>query len=399
MKLFRFELKKLLLNKRSLIFIAFLSLFYFGVGIGNSIFTFQGENTFTKYSNLAKDVTGPLKQEFAQTSANEMNELLSILKSEHSVKRRASKESISKLNYEYNQYASRVATYHNGSPNDDPDDPNGIEPLQQRISELKAAGKTDTYLYKKLTQKLTKLLDLGEPEFENVILWETLYEGWNGIIILILLFFPLAFLISSVFTKEVTTGMDNLILSSVKGRSSIVFAKIAAASVCSVLVTLVYFITTFIGNFIPYMSFEGASAPVRCLSIMANTQLDMSIFSFALLTVLWVTIAALIFGAIMVLFSSFLKNHATVFGLGILVLLLGIIIEALGSNIVEKLQLLIDFCFINTISVSTIFGNSSTYNIFGFVVPYWLLGIVVFAILAIVVLFSLIKQQKHRTIA
>ncbi|WP_167959052.1 ABC transporter permease subunit [Anaerosporobacter faecicola] len=399
MKLFRYELRKLLLNKRSIIFIALLTLFYLGIGIGNSIFTFQEDSSFSEYSMLADKVTGPLDETVASSCSTNIDQLMKIFGSEHSVKRRSAKDSNTKLDFEYTQFANRVNAYYNGTSNDDKEDPTGIEPLKAKLKELEDAGKTDTYQYKKLDKRLNKMLALGAPEFENVVLWNTLYEGWNGLLILFLLFIPLAFLISSVFTKEVSTGMDNLILSSVKGRTAMVFAKLGAASICCVVVTFLYFIATFVGNFLPYMSLKGATASVRSLNFMSGATFDMSILSFALLTVLWVLLAALVFTAIITLISSLLKNHATVFGLSILVLLLGIVFEALGSSIVEKVQLIVDFCFTNTISVSTMFGGIASYNILGFSVPYWLLCIVVFLVLAIVSAIALIRQQHHRTIA
>lgn len=132
---------------------------------------------------------------------------------------------------------------------------------------------------------------------------------------------------------------------------------------------------------------------------MAGSSLDMSIISFVLLTVLWVTLAALVFGIIITLISSLFKNQASVFGVGIIVLLLGIILEALGTEIVQKIQVLIDYCFTNTISMSTIFGSYTYNNIFGIAIPYWACTIFVFVALSIAASVALWYQQKRRTIA
>lgn len=399
MKLFRFELKKLIFNKCSLLFIAVLALFYLGIGIGNSLFSFTGDSSLKEYSKLTEDVSGPLNEEFAAISSGKITELSKLLGNAHQVQRSCSKDNTSKLYFDYYNFATRVNAYYNGSANDDPDAPSGINPLQEKVAQLEANHETDTYLYDKLKTQLDTMTNLGAPEFENVVLWESLFEGWNGIILLILLFFPITFLISSVYTREVSTGMDNLILSSANGRIAIVLAKLGAGAVCSVIITLIYFVATFIGNFLPYMSFEGALASVRSLSFMSGAQFDMSILSFAFLTVLWTLLAALVFGAIVTLISSLLKNHATVFGCGIIVLLLGLILESLGSGIVEKIQLLVDFSFLNTLSISTIFGSASTYNLFGNAVPYWLCAAGIFVILGILTVVALIRQQRHRTIA
>ncbi len=399
MNLFKFELKKLLLNRRSLIFIAILGVFYFAIGFGNSLFSFGGSASFSEYSGLADNVTGSIDKEFASTSTEKISALNSLYGSAHHVMRQCSNESMSKLEYDYFQFSSRYDAYYNGSYNDDPESPNGIYPLEKKLDALKADNKTDTYQYKKLDKQLNTLNDLGEPEFANVVLWESLFEGWNGIIILILLFFPLAFLVSSVFTKEATSGMDNLILSSINGRASILAAKMGSVAVLSIILSLLYFTATFLGNFIPYMSLTGYDAPVRCLSFMSQSPLDMNVLSFALLNVLWVTLVALVFGFIATYISSKLKNHAAVFGVGIIILLLGLILESLGTDIVEKIQLLVDFSFINTIDTTKIFGSFSSYNVFGQVIPYWVCSVVIFFVLIALATIALIKQQKSRVIA
>ncbi len=399
MKLLQYELKKLLYNKRSFFFILSLALFYIGIGMGHGLFTFKEDASFTEYSQLAKEVAGPKQDKFAKDATTKMNELFSVLGSSHQVMKTSSKDSLTKLYFNYYQYLARVDAYYNGAETDDTDEYTGILPLKKKVEELASEGKTDTYQYKKLKKQLDTQTELGAPEFDNVVLWENLYEGWNGILILILLFFPLAFLISPVFTKEVSTGMDNIILSSANGRTSIVLAKLGAVSVTSMLLSIIYFASTFLGNFLPFMSIEGSSSHVRSLSFMAGSSLDMSIFSFALLTVLWVTMAALVFGIIITLLSSLLKNHAAVFGIGIIVLLFGMILESLGTEIVQQIQLFIDYCFKNTISISTIFGSFTYYNIFGFAIPYWLCSIIVFLALSVSGFVALLYQQKRRTIA
>lgn len=97
--------------------------------------------------------------------------------------------------------------------------------------------------------------------------------------------------------------------------------------------------------------------------------------------------------------SSALKNQATVFGAGILVLLLGIILNSFGSAFVEKVQLIIDFCFTNTLSAATIFGEDKTYSLFNTTISYGTASLLVFAVMMIGGITLLFAQQKKRTIA
>jgi len=63
----------------------------------------------------------------------------------------------------------------------------GIYPLQEQLEELAAAGATDTYDYERYSLQLETELAAGEPEFQNVALWESLFGVWGGIMAVILL--------------------------------------------------------------------------------------------------------------------------------------------------------------------------------------------------------------------
>jgi ABC-type transport system involved in multi-copper enzyme maturation permease subunit len=132
--------------------------------------------------------------------------------------------------------AQYVDEYHRGSPLDSLFEPYGVTVLQKRIGDLELAGETKSFEYKKTAVQLRTEQNLGEPQFANTVLWANLFANWGDFIILFLLFVPMAFIISPVFSFEASSGMDNLILSSRHGREKIVSAKIVAVIVSSVVI-------------------------------------------------------------------------------------------------------------------------------------------------------------------
>lgn len=399
MKLFRFELRKLLLNKKTLIILAVMFALYIGIGVANIIMPFKGTGTHEIYTELAGDFTGKLDLVQAEKSTAEVSELQGLYGTGHMVERMSSTNGQLKFDYQYSAFATRVNTYYNGTGVPGSDEIIGIKPLEEEIARLEAAGETDTYQYDKLVKQLDFEKNIGEPEFQEVTSWDSLFEEWGGIFILILLFFPLAFLIAPVFTMEASTGMDNVILSSQNGRGKLVVAKLGAVAVTCTVVTLIFFLGTALGNFIPFLSLYGGGNSIRCISSLLTAQLDVSIFSFSMITVFWVLFVAIVFGFIVSLISSKMKNHAAVFGFGIIVLMVNMVIEALGTEIVEFLDVVVKLGFTNTVSSISIFGGTTTFNIFGLVVPYYavaLFGLTCFAVLSVIGVYH---SQKKRTIA
>jgi len=191
--------------------------------------------------------------------------------------------------------------------------------------------------------------------------------------------------------------MDNIILSSQKGQGQIVAAKIGAVSVTCAIIALLYFVGTFIGTFLPFGTLAGISLPIR--TALTVSQISMSIGSFAALTVVWTIFVAVIYGAVLTLISSKLKSQTAAFGIGIFILLGNVIISMLGTTIEEALSFVIDFGFMNTANASAIFGGLTTFNVFGYVVPYYLMALIVLLVVGVIALLGVRISQKYRTVA
>jgi len=398
MKLFRFELRKLLLNKRTLIVSAVLLAFYCVVGVGMSIVSFGGLANYSTYSKLANPVIGPYNAEQAELSNIAYEAAKERWGTDDGVARMSSEDPQLKFDKAYYDYSVTVDEYWNGPTlGQDVDYITGIYPLQQQLAELTAAGATDSYDYQRYSAQLETELAAGEPEFQNVVLWESLFGVWGGVMAVILLFFPISFIIAPVFTNEHTTGMDNIILSSKKGQRQIVVAKVSAVSVTCVILALLYFAGTFIGTFLPFGTLAGAGLPIR--SVLTASQISMSIGSFAALTVVWTIFVAIVYGAVLTLISSKLKSQAATFGIGIVILLGNVMISALGTTVEDTLSMLVDFGFMNTANASAIFGGLTSFNVFGSVVPYYIMALIVLLTVGVIALLGVRISQKYRTVA
>jgi hypothetical protein len=103
-----------------------------------------------------------------------------------------------------------VDEYYNGSPDDPKEEPYDIYPLQTKLDTLEESS----FEYKAVKAQLDKEPELGAPVFVNTVLWQGLCSQWGGAMIIFLLFFLLAYIVSSVFSREASSGVDNIILSS-----------------------------------------------------------------------------------------------------------------------------------------------------------------------------------------
>lgn len=398
MKLFQYEMKKLLLNKKVFIMLLVLFIFYATLGFGQSYMSFGSLQNYKTFDSLSDKVEGA----FDKSQGEKSDAAYQMAKDRYGVEEGITHAAMTnpQLNFDvaYHEYATEVKEYNEGSKDDNKELPYGVEPVKERLLQLEKQGKINTYEYNKLKNQLETSNKLGQPEYSNVSLWNNLYKSWGGYMILMLLFFPIAYFVAPIYTKEVVTGMDNIILSSKNGQRNIVIAKIAAVSIASAVITIIYFVATFIGNFLPFMSLEGISASVRSISSMVRAPFGFTVGQFALLTIAWEIIIAIVFGLVMTFISAKMRSHSAAFGIGIVLLLANLLMKAFGTNILALILPLFQFGFLKTADVTAIFGDVTSFNVFGMVVPYWLATLGVILIASIIIILLIFDAQKRRVI-
>ncbi|MEB9896383.1 hypothetical protein P4K96_23385 [Bacillus cereus] len=214
--------------------------------------------------------------------------------------------------------------------------------------------------------------------------------------VVLLLLLVLTYFISPLFTQEVKTEMDSIVLSSEKGRREIVTAKLLCGGLTSAVVAVVYLAGSFIGTFIGYGDLSGANAPARSLQGFGSSMLDMTVGGAAAFGAVWLIFATVIFGLALSFISSKTKNQSAAFGLGIVILLAGSMSNYLGGKLVETIWPIVDFNFGSLSMFIAIFGGAKSYNLFGIPVSYGLAAFAVCLVLGIAaVLLTYLAQRKR----
>lgn len=404
MKIFQYEMKKLLLNKNRLILLAVLFLIYMLVAWLSSKGQFElsgqeGKQAISEYTKLMSEHTGKLDQEQLVKSQEIRDKAISEHGTGEELNMKINRDPVLKFNMRYAQFGQRVNEYWNGPAEQNKADPRGINPLKEKLKELEAAGQTNSFEYKKYSSRLDAELSIGEPVFENAVFWNCLFIRFDGFMIVFLLLLVLTYFIAPLFTQEVRTEMDSIVLSTVKGRKEIVTAKLFSAAVTGAVVTAVYLIGSFIGTFIGYSDLSGINASLRSMDGFDSSTLQLSAGSTALLGSIWLIFAAVTFSLALAYISSKMKSQSAAFGLGMVILLAGSMSNYFSNGIKALIWPVVDFNFGSLAMFNVIFGQAKIYNLFGMPLSYAVAALVVsFILCAAAVLLTYLAQRKRTVV-
>ena len=400
MSLFRFELRKLLLNKKNLILLLCLLALYSVVGLTSTMFLIGGNDSYRAYEELATAWEGPFDSEKAAEAEKIYQEVSARYGTDARMIARSVKdqpEIILAVNY--HAYTERVEEYWNGTPPESVEEPYGIALLQEKITELESQGKQDTVACRELSASLQRLEELGEPEFANTLLWENLFNNWGEHMMQFLLFVPLAFVIAPVFAVERSSGMDSLILSSRNGRRKIVTAKLLSVLVASIVVVVLYLAATFIFGFLHHGSFQGWDAAIQSIPTYARSMFRWKVWQFAAVGAVWLIFTGAVYSLIICFISSRMKSQMSTVGVSLAVLFVNVGLAAMGDTVTQRLGVLVDFGLANVTLAKEVFSGYKVFHVFGMNVSYPVMAIPVLAAIAAVAAFGIYRGQKSRSIA
>ena len=400
MSLFRFELRKLLLNKKNLILLLCLLALYSVVGLTSTMFLIGGNDSYRAYEELATAWEGPFDSEKAAEAEKIYQEVSARYGTDARMIARSVKdqpEIILAVNY--HAYTERVEEYWNGTPPESVEEPYGIALLQEKITELESQGKQDTVACRELSASLQRLEELGEPEFANTLLWENLFNNWGEHMMQFLLFVPLAFVIAPVFAVERSSGMDSLILSSRNGRRKGVTAKLLSVLVASIVVVVLYLAATFIFGFLPHGSFQGWDAAIQSIPTYARSMFRWKVWQFAAVGAVWLIFTGAVYSLIICFISSRMKSQMSTVGVSLAVLFVNVGLAAMGDTVTQRLGVLVDFGLANVTLAKEVFSGYKVFHVFGMNVSYPVMAIPVLAAIAAVAAFGIYRGQKSRSIA
>jgi ABC-type transport system involved in multi-copper enzyme maturation permease subunit len=398
--LFNYEMKKILFNRKTMILAGVMFILYGFMGFFVNYLSLSGANGYRRYAALTEAATGELDDAQLAVSTAVYDDAVKKYGSGYGmVERAAQTDPELRFHVAYVQYAELVDEYYNGSPDDPKETPYGIYPLQTKLDTLEKSS----FEYKAVKAQLDKELALGAPVFANTVLWQGLFSQWGGIMVILLLFFPLAYIISPVFSGEASSGMDNIILSSKSGRRKIVTAKLAALITSSAIMIAIFLAATFLGIFLSVAPapeiFAGWDAPLRSIPDYARSPVGIQIWQYALVSILWLLFAGIIFSLVMTLISSKTRLQMAAFGIGVFILLGNLILSLMAPGTGSLYDRILDFGFVNLGQSSAVFFRYTIYNLFGLVTPFYLVGIGVLSILGAISIWLVYRFQKTRMVA
>ncbi len=400
MPLLLFELRKLLLNKKTLTLLLCLFVLYSVIGLTSTMFLIGGNDSYRAYEELAADWEGTFDNEKAAQAEKIYQEVSARYGTDARMIARSVKdqpEIILAVNY--HAYAERVKEYWNGTPPDSAEEPYGIALLQKKISELERQGKQDTSDYRELSDSLQRLKELGEPMFANTLLWENLFNNWGEHMMQFLLFVPLTFAIAPVFAVERSSGMDNLILSSRNGRRKIVTAKLLSVITASTIVVLLYLIATFLFGFLPHGSFHGWDAAIQSIPTYAQSMFQFKVWQLAAVGAAWLIFTGAVYSLIICFISSRMKSQIGTAGISLAILFVNVGLAAMGDTVTQRLGALVDLGLANVTMMKEVFGGYKVFSMLGMNVSYPVMAIFVLTAIAAVVAFGTYLGQKSRAVA
>ncbi len=400
MSLYRFELGKLLLNKKTISLLVCLFVLYSLIGFATSLFLIGSGDSYRVYEELAADYEGSLDAEKAVWAKKVYEEISTRYGTDSRMIARSIKDQPeTMLALKYNEFAGRVDEYWNGTPPESAEEPYGIALLQLKLEELEEQEKQSTFEYKKLSDSLKILTSLGEPKFANILLWENLFVNWGEHLMQFLLFVPLTFIIAPVFAVERETGMDHLILSSRSGRRKIVTAKLLSILTASVAFVVLYVAATFIFGFLPHASLHGWDAAIQSIPTYARSMFGFKAWQFAVIGAAWMIFTGTVYSLIVGLVSSRMKSQRGTVGVSLAILFINVGLAALGDAVTQRIQPLVDFGLANVTLIKEVFGGFKFFDVFGMNISYPVMALLVLGVMTLLIIFGIYQGQKGRTAA
>lgn len=262
--------------------------------------------------------------------------------------------------------------------------------LREQKAQLASSGKEDTFTYKEKSKILAMLEKLEVPGFYITKDWEqaALLIGSSGpgsifmALVVVLAVAPL-------FSGEVGSKMDPLLLSSRSGRRRIVLAKLQAALLFTIgWITLYYGVVVMVAC-LPF-GFAGWNAPLNVFYLYDVSPYDLTQLQGFLLQYAVTLVGACGLLVLTALISAAFQSTLSCFGLAVsLVMLpvmsppgwLGELTQMLPSNVMKSIALI---------------NNDKTYNLLGTPVLRLTFLVVLTCIMSLLVLLIIPSVFKRR---
>ncbi|MDR2933427.1 MAG: ABC transporter permease [Oscillospiraceae bacterium] len=406
MRLFGFELKKLI-GKRGI----FIALILFSMinllkihSVYQSYSYLAPENTVsassefmdwhTAYWTLYPDVKGtmtnesierilalyrPLEEKLADlTASTEMNQPGTITGNDYSDANLLSKYYMKPMEYFYTYRQNAEAV---------------IERARENVLFYREHGNEYEARKNALIHNIYAGRVISNFEYTEMVNYLVHYD-FSTVLTLLLVLYGIV----GVFVRERETQMTGLLITSPKGGRETALAKLLAASVFAVCVSLWFSLSDVLGFALTFGTWEGLGMPVYAITNLSTSAVNMTLLQYIFLSAFTKALGIWVLGMMILLVSRFWDNALVPFiaggiGAGGLAVLSSIF--AYSGNIIAKI--------LNPATLLTnrvLFGKTEIINMFGFPVLSYAaaigVGLLIGGILVAVIHFSTMRNRALR---
>lgn len=262
--------------------------------------------------------------------------------------------------------------------------------VEKYLNNSKVSSSTKEYLINKISMMEKPL------NYKPIRGWEQIIrtiDDASGMFIMIVI----AICLAPIFTNEYQTGVDNLILSSKKGRRELAISKFIAAFIFTTLFFLIFMTYIIICNLILYGP-TGANTPIQALSYLWYSMYNMTFLQATLMIIGLSYLATLFYVSIIMIISVKSKKSFTSIILCLLLIFIPYFIYATNSindfSIISKLM----FLFPSNMTLGLkIISSYIVFNFLNFVVPLPVIICIVSIIgILILLLMTMRSFYKHQ---
>lgn len=269
------------------------------------------------------------------------------------------------------------------------------EVIDTKINALKEIGESlKGSALKKNNLHIEMLKDRDEPYYSYS-------NGWNGMIDYVNTFglISLAVLIilglSSVFSWEDETGMNQYILSSKHGRRKLVSAKIVASTIYVVFVAFVLYIEALVHHAYLY-TLEGGKGSLQLAFKYIASPYNFTLMEYHFVQLAFYLCSAIAFAMFVLLISSLIRNSLLSFFVSGVIFGLPLFVLKILSLKQEWILDLFAFSFVSLMGVEELFMKFKAFSVFGNVYTYFFLASVYVVLLFVITLFMLYTTNKRK---
>ncbi|MFS0861953.1 hypothetical protein [Fredinandcohnia sp. 179-A 10B2 NHS] len=364
MDLIKFELYKIFRQK--IIYITFLLSIIFSTG-----FTFDSTAQWEK--DLYREWEGPITVEKVEQAKLDNEELMKKLDEAEENFIYSESDQVKSGIYETIAWIQQVN-----------------ENKLNKLAELKAETKYNTELQKSLVEDIDVSYFAYNKGPREVVDFASFYSIiFTGGMLLIGL--------STIYTNEYSSGVDNYLLSSKKGRKPLMWSKIIASMIYTVVVVIAWEMWN-VGYSVLRYGNEGWNT-----AIQYSFKYYFSPYSFTLLEYHMIQlgihlIGALAFAVLIVFISSLCKNALISIMVNGAIYAVPVMIVETYTSLPLWLTDVFRFSFVYIMKVEFLFDNFRTINLFGTPVLYPIAAIVLMVVVAVVFVSCLTRVVKNREV-